>query len=89
MVLELKLEGITIEQIVFRIFSRFDFYKVLRPINRKGWPDFLKYYPGRYWCFIAPRAVLFQKKLCPGAGLLTTLKKFPEGLPKGYVGTWN
>ena len=36
-----------------------------------------------------PMGRAFPEKLCPGAGLLTTLKKFPEGLPEGNVGTWN
>ena len=31
------------------------------------------------------RGRAFAEKFCPGAGLLTTLKKFPGGLPEGML----
>ena len=48
------------------------------PINRKSWLDLLKYSP-----------VVGAFSPCPGAGLLTTLKKIPRGFARGDVGAWN
>ena len=54
--------------------------------NANGFIIMAKLSPGvGFLSIVLPQGRNFAKIFCPGAGILTTLKKFPGGQPRGGI----
>ena len=85
MVLKLKLEGMTKEYLdslpILVLVWFLQNPKISTPINKKSWPDLLKYSPGVGVSL--PRGPCFCRKILLRGRAFDHLKKFPRGFARG------